>query len=85
MIIFLIFLFMLSIGSFNVSGITTTKYASAAQRSTIDTSRTFLIWIMSLLLGLETFLPWEIPGFILLVAGTLIYNEIVIIKYWGFD
>lgn len=85
MIIFLIFLTMCSIAGFNVTGIATTKYASAAQRSTIDTSRTFLIWIMSLILGLETFLPWEIPGFILLVAGTLLYNEIVVFPYWGFN
>ena len=85
MVIVLFILTMLSIAGFNVSGITTTKYASAAQRSTIDTSRTFLIWVMSLLLGLEDFLPWEIPGFILLVAGTLIYNEIWVIKYWDFD
>lgn len=36
-------------------------------------------------LGLEDFLPWEIPGFILLAAGTLLYNEIVVFPYWGFD
>ena len=85
MVIVLFILTMLSIAGFNVSGITTTKYASAAQRSTIDTSRTFLIWVMSLLLGLESFLPWEIPGFILLVMGTLIYNEIWVLKFWDFD
>lgn len=85
MVIFLYFLTMCSIAGFNVTGISTTKYASAAQRSTIDTSRTFLIWILSLILGLESFLPWEIPGFILLVAGTLLYNEIVVVKWFGFD
>ena len=46
---------MASIAIFNVCGITTTKYATAAQRSTIDTSRTLIIWIMSVLLGLESF------------------------------
>ena len=85
MIVFLMILFPCSIAGFNSTGIATTKYASAAQRSTIDTSRTFLIWIMSLILGLEPWMPWEIPGFILLVIGTLLYNEIVVFPYWGFD
>lgn len=42
---------MLSIACFNVCGITTTKVASAAQRSTIDTSRTVIIWFVSCLMG----------------------------------
>lgn len=76
---------MLSIACFNVCGITTTKVASAAQRATIDTSRTLIIWIMSCLLGLEDF-HWEsIFGFIFLVFGTLLYNEIIILPFWGFD
>ena len=37
-----------SIGSFNAFGVTVTKNASAAQRSTIDTSRTVLIWLFFL-------------------------------------
>jgi hypothetical protein len=44
-----------SIAAFNSFGIATTKYASAAQRSTIDTSRTVLIWILSALFKLQ---PW---------------------------
>ena len=74
-----------SIAAFNSFGIATTKYASAAQRSTIDTSRTLLIWVFSCLLGLETFEPWCIPGFVLLVIGTLLYNEIVVLPFLGFD
>ena len=76
---------MISIAFFNVCGVTTTKLASAAQRSTVDTSRTVLIWIGSVALGFETFQPWAIPGFILLVFGTLMYNEIVVLPFWGFD
>jgi drug/metabolite transporter (DMT)-like permease len=84
-IIFLIFLTIISIAAFNSFGIATTKYASAAQRSTIDTSRTLTTWILSVLLGLETFIALEIPGFILLAFGTLLYNEIIVLKFWGFD
>lgn len=85
LVILEILLTILSIACFNSCGIACTKYASAAQRSTIDTSRTLTIWIMSVLLGLEDFLPWEIPGFILLAIGTLLYNEIVVFPYFGFD
>ena len=74
-----------SIACFNVFGISTTKYASAAQRSTIDTSRTVLIWFLSVALGLETFTPWCIPGFVLLVFGTLMYNEIIVIRMFKLD
>ena len=47
-----------SIAAFNSFGIATTKYASAAQRSTIDTSRTVVIWVLScLLMGLGNLCP----------------------------
>jgi drug/metabolite transporter (DMT)-like permease len=84
-IIWLFVATILSIAFFNSFGIACTKYASAAQRSTIDTSRTLTIWILSCALGLEKFMPWEIPGFVLLVTGTLLYNEIVVFPYWGFN
>ena len=54
-----------------------TKYASAAQRSTVDTSRTLIIWIVFIFMGTEHFLVGELAGFVLLVAGTLVYNEII--------
>lgn len=85
MIIWLFVMTVASISLFNSFGIATTKYASAAQRSTIDTSRTLTIWILSCLLGLEKFMPWEIPGFVLLVTGTLLYNEIIVFPYLGFN
>ncbi len=43
-----------SIATFNAFGVTVTKNASSAQRSTIDTSRTVLIWIF--------FMTIEIPN-----------------------
>ena len=84
-IIWLAIAMMVSIAIFNVCGITTTKYASAAQRSTIDTSRTVIIWVMSVLLGLETFHWQAIIGFVFLVFGTLLYNEILVLPIFGFD
>ena len=44
-----------SISCFNATGVAITKYASAAQRSTVDTCRTLLIWVISLMLKQETF------------------------------
>ena len=45
----------LSIATFNFTGVSVTKYASAAQRSTVDTLRTFFIWMISIMLGREDF------------------------------
>lgn len=84
-IIFLALLTVFICTFFNAFGIGVTKYASAAQRSTIDSARTALIWIVSLALGLEKFVAWQVPGFVMLVIGTLIYNEIVVIPYFGFN
>ena len=69
----------ISIGAFNVCGIAVTKYASSAQRATIDSCRTLFIWIVSLGLGWETFFLGQLFGFIILVSGTLIYNEILVV------
>ena len=75
----------LSIACFNGFGVSCTLYASAAQRSTIDTSRTLTIWIISCLFLGEEFQPWAILGFVFLTFGTLLYNEIIILPYLGFD
>lgn len=68
-----------SISCFNATGVAITKHASAAQRSTVDTCRTLLIWVMSVAFLGEEFLPLELVGFALLVFGTLVYNEILIL------
>jgi hypothetical protein len=80
----------LSIACFNGFGVAVTKNASAAQRSTIDTSRTVLIWIFFLAVPiygehLEHFKVMQLAGFILLVLGTLVFNEILILPFLGFD
>ena len=74
-----------SIASFNAFGVSVTKNASSAQRSTIDTSRTVLIWVVQLILGAEHFDWLQLVGFILLVLGTLVYNEILVVPWYGFD
>ncbi len=75
----------ISIACFNATGVAITKYASAAQRSTIDTSRTVLIWIIALLQHQETFLVGEFFGFVILVGATLVYNEIWVLPCASFN
>merc|ERR1719253_1079077 len=68
-----------SIAFFNYSGVTVTQRASAVSRSTIDVSRTVLIWVVELALVWNTFSWMQLVGFVVLVAGTLVYNELLII------
>lgn len=74
---------------FNAFGVAVTKNASSAQRATIDTSRTLFIWIFFLIVSVngkrEDFYWLQLFGFILLVIGTLVFNEIVIVPVLGFD
>ena len=84
-IIFTCFLTIFVVAGYNALGISVTKYASAANRSTIDTGRTVSIWIFSLLLGLEKFNAWQLPGFVILTFGTLLYNEILVLTCCGFN
>ena len=78
----------LSIAFFNAFGVAITKYASAAQRSTIDTCRTLIIWIFFIFLkgpAHERFIWLQLVGFVMLVFGTFVFNEILIIPFCGFN
>lgn len=79
----------LSIAFFNGFGVSVTKNASAAQRSTIDTSRTVIIWIFFLIVPFngkrEEFSVLQLFGFIFLVFGTLVFNEILVLPFLGLD
>jgi len=66
-----------SIAIFNYSGVTVTQQASATARSTIDVSRTILIWAVELLLHWNTFNIIQLVGFIILAIGTLLYNRLI--------
>ena len=74
-------LIMISIGGFNFFGLSVTRSVSATSRSTIDTCRTLFIWIVSLGLGWETFKWLQVPGFVLLVYGTFLFNDIVAVPW----
>jgi len=66
-----------SIAFFNFSGVTVTQKSSAVARSTIDVSRTILIWAVELSLGWNSFNMLQFAGFIVLAIGTMLYNRII--------
>lgn len=68
------FAIMISICLFNFLGITLTSKLSATARSTIDTCRTLLVWVVSIYLGWESFVALQFVGFVILVFGTLVFN-----------
>jgi hypothetical protein len=86
----------ISIATFNITGVTVTKYINALARSICDVTRTILVWIVGILVTVTAghIYPnyrWEIVdglaigiqliGFIVLVLGNLIYNGIIKLKF----
>ncbi|KAF7657722.1 hypothetical protein LDENG_00023000 [Lucifuga dentata] len=63
-----------SIAFFNFAGISVTKEISATTRMVLDSLRTLVIWVVSLLLRWETFHGLQVLGFLVLLAGTALYN-----------
>ena len=82
--------YIISIALYNIVGINLTKLVSSTARAVVDTVRTVFIWLFFLIFSpvegtKETFYPLQLVGFIFLVVGTLIYNEILVIPLWGLD
>lgn len=63
-----------SIAFFNFAGISVTKEISATTRMVLDSLRTLVIWAVSLALGWEKFHGLQVLGFLILLAGTALYN-----------
>merc|ERR1719160_2266114 len=70
-----------SIAFFNFAGVTVTQRASAVARSTIDVSRTILIWAVELALGWNHFNSLQLAGFIMLAIGTMLYNRLIVLPF----
>lgn len=82
-ILYTSFSIMLSIAIFNFCGITLTNILNATARSTIDTTRTLLVWIISLIIGWESFHGLQLFAFALLVSGTLSFNGVIQPEEWS--
>jgi hypothetical protein len=92
---FLFFFIVISIASmatFNVTGVTVTKYINALARSIADATRTILVWVLGIIVtatagSSKPNYIWELTsvgailvqllGFIFLIFGNLIYNKIL--------
>eukprot|EP00090_Calanus_glacialis_P024656 TRINITY_DN38318_c0_g1_i1.p4 TRINITY_DN38318_c0_g1~~TRINITY_DN38318_c0_g1_i1.p4 ORF type:complete len:104 (-),score=32.07 TRINITY_DN38318_c0_g1_i1:75-386(-) len=77
----------LSIAFFNFSGVSITKYMSATTRKVLDTLRTLVIWVCSMLFHLIeprwTTPTWEqfylqVAGFVMVVTGIFLYSDLLI-------
>lgn len=81
MIIVYYCLMLISICAFQISGVFVTKYGSSAQRCTIDIARIIIIWGFFMIYqgpGHESFDYVQFIGFIGIVIGTVIFNEIYV-------
>mmetsp|Transcript_29139 Transcript_29139/g.33329 ORF Transcript_29139/g.33329 Transcript_29139/m.33329 type:complete len:125 (+) Transcript_29139:692-1066(+) len=61
---------------------------SATSRTTLKQTKIVLVWLFFLAYqgkGHESFKVLQLVGFIVLVSGILLYNEIVVIPFWGFN
>jgi hypothetical protein len=82
-------LYVLSIAFFNFSGLTISKNVSSTARTIVDTLRTIVIWLFFLAFPYipeetkETFSWLQLLGFLILILGSLIYNEILVIPFCG--
>ena len=86
MLLFYTLLYITSIAVFNFVGITVSKIASSSSRAVIDTVRTVVIWgffIMPIVdkCKREHFNWIQLGGFVLLILGTLVYNEIISLPF----
>lgn len=70
----------ISIAFFNYFGISVTKTASATTRMVLDSIRTVVIWMVSICVSWQAISLEEnllqVGGFVLLLLGTCIYNEV---------
>ncbi|KAL9596017.1 MAG: hypothetical protein Q9179_004766 [Wetmoreana sp. 5 TL-2023] len=64
-------------GLFNYCALSVTRRLGATSRCVADSLRTLLIWVVSLSLGWEKFKYLQLIGFIGLVYGNLIFNNVV--------
>eukprot|EP00927_Polykrikos_kofoidii_P070794 TRINITY_DN67178_c0_g1_i1.p1 TRINITY_DN67178_c0_g1~~TRINITY_DN67178_c0_g1_i1.p1 ORF type:complete len:446 (-),score=61.50 TRINITY_DN67178_c0_g1_i1:366-1703(-) len=87
MLLFLFISYMASISVYNLVGITVGKKMSAVVRCLVDSCRTIVVWIVNLILfyfvdeklgvGWQGHTWLEATGFVILVIGTLLYNEVL--------
>lgn len=69
-----------SIAFFNFAGISVTKEISATTRMVLDSVRTMVIWAVSLAIGWQSFHYLQVVGFVSLIFGMCVYNNIIVMR-----
>ena len=85
-----VILYISSIAIFNFAGLSVTKHVSSTARTIVDTCRTIIIWSFFMMPFVpegthETFDWKQLIGFVILVFGSLMYNEILVFPCGEFD
>ncbi|XP_063219046.1 solute carrier family 35 member F6 [Bacillus rossius redtenbacheri] len=70
----------ISIAFFNFAGVSVTKEISATTRMVLDSVRTLIIWVVSLGLRWQAFHWLQVVGFLLLLVGMALYNDVLIMQ-----
>lgn len=68
----------ISIAFFNFAGISVTKEISATTRTVLDSVRTLVIWLFSLAVQWQAFSVLQLAGFLVLIVGMFLYNDVII-------
>lgn len=71
----------ISIAFFNFAGVSVTKELSATTRMVLDSVRTLVIWLFSLAVGWQPFQYLQPIGFVVLVLGMFIYNDLLLLPF----
>nr|XP_053646125.1 solute carrier family 35 member F6-like isoform X2 [Cherax quadricarinatus] len=71
----------ISIAFFNFAGVSVTKELSATTRMVLDSVRTLVIWVVSLIVKWQKFQYLQPIGFAVLVIGMMLYNDVVILPF----
>lgn len=89
MLFFWVMVTVVSIMIFNVNGLILTQNVSSVFRAFWDATRTILVWVLSLVTGIDSFdlkgFFLQLAGFALLLGGNFIYNEILELKFCQLD
>ena len=56
-----------------------TKELTATTRMVLDSVRTLVIWAVSMAIGWQNFFVLQLGGFVILLVGMMLYNDIIIL------
>jgi drug/metabolite transporter (DMT)-like permease len=84
-ILIMVLTYPIIIAILNVAGQGITKYLSALHRTIIAQCRTILVWAIALMIGWEKFYVLQLVGFVFVILGSILYNEILVLPFCGFN